>query len=197
MLFNKFYTMYFREANRDGGNDSGNDDNNNSDEGSNAPTFDDWFTTQPDDVKTLINARMTTLHNTVKAVRDERDDFHSQLQNAVKKLKDDTVEKQEFERLMVQYEETKRKQTFLEEAISNQCTNPKAAYAVASADDLFDKKGNPDWAKIKQAAPEFFTQKRRPLPRRNTAGEGNDTEQPSHEGMNSWIRREAGRGVTT
>ena len=36
------------------------------------------------------------------------------------------------------------------------CTNPTLAFLVATGDELFDRKGNPNWEAIKAAAPELF-----------------------------------------
>ena len=82
-----------------------------------------------------------------------------------------------------------RKAAFNEDASRPEvgCSNPKAAYALATAEDLFDRQGRPDWNALKQAAPELF---RKPGPGNSDGGAGNGN-QP-HLTMNDIIRRAAG-----
>jgi len=82
-----------------------------------------------------------------------------------------------------------RKAAFNEDASRPEvgCSNPKAAYALATAEDLFDRQGRPDWNALKQVAPELF---RKPGPGNSDGGAGNGN-QP-HPTMNDIIRRAAG-----
>ena len=83
-------------------------------------------------MKSLIGERLTSLENTVRATRTERDD--------AKKLSDAAT----------------KKATFYETAYSQNCTRPQAAYALATTENLFTQDGQPDWTRIQQALPEVF-----------------------------------------
>jgi len=154
-------------------------------------TFDAWLEKQDDATKALYEAHVTGLKNTVKSTRQERDD----LAKSIKDLQTKAEKGSELEKSLTEFttklEAAERRATFAEEAVKPEigCTNPKAAWLVAQADNLFDRKGNPDWAAIKAAAPELFGKK---TPNAN-GGAGTGTEPPKGANMNNWIRAQAGR----
>jgi len=84
-------------------------------------------------------------------------------------------------------ESAERRAAFAEQAIKPEvsCSNVKAAYALALADNLFDKDGNPDWTTIKQTAPELFRK-----PSSTDGGAGN--RQPPKEDIYTAAMRAAG-----
>lgn len=191
-------SRFYFQANRDGDGNGSNADNNQSnqsDNNSNALTFESWLSSQPDDVKTkvqpLFNAHVEKLQNTVKATREERDEFSKQLRDATNKLTKDSDERKRLEEIADKYDEATRRADFFEDALSNNCHNPKAAYAIAKAENLFTKAGLPDWKKIEEVVPEFFGDSKRNLSKKKTAGAGNDKEPQSAMTMNDWIRAEA------
>ena len=100
----------------------------------------------------------------------------------------------EAEKSLLEYstklEASERKAAFYEDAIRPgiDCRNPKAAYALAVADNLFDRKGNPDWSALKAAAPELFGR----APVVANAGAGTNAP-PKNFDMNARIRQAAGR----
>lgn len=201
-------SRYFFDANRDGGS-GGNDDSNSdgssndNNQNNNAPaTFDAWLDAQPDEakkqVKALYDASVATLQATIKATRQERDDFSRQLRETTKRLKDGDEAKEQLNKLADDYDKATKRADFMEEAISEQCRNAKAAYAIAVSDDLFTKSGAPDWKAIKAAAPELFGEQRN-LPRKKVAGSGTNTSQEAsaNASMNDWIRRQARNGIVS
>lgn len=196
--FNKFHlSPFFFEANREGGQGSAGDNNSNdnSDKKDNSTeTFDSWLEAQPkeikDKVQPLFAARLEKLKSTVKATRDERDDFSKQLRDAIKKLDKESEDRKGLEVLANQYEEANKRADFYEDAGSYNCQNPKAAYAIAKAENLFTKSGLPDWKKIQEAVPEFFGKKSN-LPKKGGAGNGTGEEPPTSMSMSDWIREEA------
>ena len=78
-------------------------------------------------------------------------------------------------------EQAEQRASFYEEAGRPEigCSNPRAAFLVASAEGLFTKRGDPDWPAIKAAAPELFGRKTPP----GNAGTGSNAPpaQASHE----------------
>ena len=153
-------------------------------------SWDAWIETQDENVKGLYESHITGLRSTVKATRDERDTLKSQ----VKELSQKAEKGSEFEKSLAEFtsklEQAERRATFIEESIKPEigCRNPKAAYALAMADNLFDRKGNADWSAIKAAAPEIFG---KPSVAGN-AGSGTSNP-PVKADMNAYIRHLAGR----
>lgn len=188
---------FYFEANRDGAQGGANADNQadqSNDSNSNAETFESWLNSQPDQVKAkvqpLFNAHIEKLQNTVKATREERDDFSRQLRDATGKLSKDSEERKRLEGIVDQFDEATRRADFFEEAISSNCHNPKAAYAIAKSENLFTKSGAPDWKKIQEVVPEFFGNGKVTI-KKKTAGGGTGEEAPSSATMNDWIRAQA------
>jgi len=200
--YKKFHlSPFFFEANRDGGSGNNGDNNSNDNQNNNAETFESWLDKQSDEIKTkakpLFTAHIEKLQNTVKATREERDDFSKQLRDATNKLAKDSEERKRLEDIANQYDEQTRRADFYEDSFSQNCHNPKAAYAIAKSENLFTKSGAPDWKKIQEVVPEFFGDKKRELPRKKTSGSGTGEEPPSSQTMNDWIRSQANRNVTT
>lgn len=202
---------FFFEANRDGGQAGGGGTNNqnqnsnqNQENGNQNDTqqadFTSWLAGQKEDiqkvVKPLFDAHVKGLRSSLEAAREERDDFSRQLRDAAKKLKADSDERKEFEGLADKLDEANRRADFFEEATDNNCHNARAAFAIAKAENLFTKSGAPDWKKIQEAVPEFFTEKKKVIKKR-TAGEGAEGQHSGASSMNDWIRRSAGRGAVT
>jgi hypothetical protein len=154
-------------------------------------SWEEFLETQPEEVKALYGTHSEALLNTVKATRDERDTFKKQVKELASKAEKGSELEKSLTDMTARLEAAERRAAFLEEAAKPevQCRNTRAAWLLAEASDLFDKKGNPDWAAIKREAPELFG-----TPVAN-ANAGNNTQQaPSpHQNMNSFIRKAAGR----
>ena len=134
-------------------------------------TFESWFESQPDNVKSLISEHEKGLKTALNAERDNTKALSNQLkdlQGAAEKGSD--LEKQ-ITALQARLTESERHASFIDGAAAAGCSNPKAAYKLAKADeDLWRRDGSPDWAAIKDTAPEFFAK-----PNSNgNAGSGTD-----------------------
>lgn len=218
MLFDKFrlsqYGMMRWQAQNDGGQGSGgtsNDDSNTDDkgkgkeEGSDSQsfaTFDAWYQSLDDNGKKLAGPakeHFDRLHQTVRTVREERDDFQKQLKQATNKLKEGSEERVTLEQLSAELDKARQRADFYEEAPSHNCLNPKAAYALAVSSDLIDvKKGTINWADLQKEAPELFGDgKKKKLPKQGAAGNGTGSERATGHTMNDWIRASAGVRQTT
>jgi hypothetical protein len=162
-------------------------------QGETPATWDDALAAMPEPVKALYEAHTTGLKNTVTAVRGERDTLSSQLTALTKALGKDTPDaaKQLLAEMTGQLEASNRRAAFYEEAgqAGIGCTNPKAAFALAQADGLFDGRGNVNWQALKTAAPELFRVK---APDGN-AGAGTGNPPPAAKNFNAFIRAAAGR----
>ena len=153
-------------------------------------TWENWIETQPDDVKALYQAHTTGLHNAVKATREERDAIRRQLEEVLPKAEKGSELERSLTENITRLEQAERRANFLESAVSPEigCRNPRAAWAIANSENLFDRKGQPDWNAIKATAPELFGQ----APAAAHAGNGTSNP-PAKSGMNEYIRRAAGR----
>ncbi len=196
---------FFFQSNAGSGAGSGAGDNsnvNNSNNNSNSDTntnkepenFDAWLAAQPDEVKnkvkSLYDASIVDLKNTVKATRTERDDFSKQLRDASKKLEAGSDQQKQLLELANSNDEANRRADFYEQAPQYECKNPKAAYAIAKSQDLFTKSGAPDWKSISAEAPELFGKVIKTI--KGSAGSGTGKQVTNTGSMNDWIRKEAG-----
>jgi len=155
--------------------------------------FDAWLGNQPANVKTAYERKTTGLHSALSTEREQRKELAKQLRDATGKAEQGSELAKRLEEISGRAEQAERRAAFYEEAGKPEigCANPKAAFLVASADDLFTKSGEPDWKAIKAAAPELFAAKRTPP---GNAGNGQGSHIPAHGGMNQAIREAAGRG---
>lgn len=170
-----------------GDNGAGGNSNNQS---ATPESFEKFLEAQPEAIKGLYATHTAGLHNAVKATRQERDDLAKQFKDLLPKVEKGSEAEKALTEATARLELAERRAAFVEEAVKPEigCRNPKAAYALAVADNLFDRRGGPDWAAIKAAAPELFGQRNAA----GNAGTGTDGQAPKQD-MNSFIRRSAGR----
>lgn len=201
------------EANRDGGagaggasDDSKSNDDQNKDkakgegESKSFATFGDWFNSLDDAGKTMAGPakeHFDRVHQTLRTVRDERDEFQKQLKIATGKLKEGSEERTTLEELSTNLDKANQRADFYEEAPSHKCLNPKAAYALAVSENLIDAKRGVDWKALAETAPELFGDAKKKLPNKKTAGDGTGSERANAVTMNDWIRAQAGAGRIT
>ena len=150
--------------------------------------FDEWIGTQDESIKTAYEEHTTGLKNTVTATRQERDTFAKQ----IKELSSKAEKGSDLEKLLnatkSDLEAAEKRAVFSEEAVKPEigCSNPRAAFLLAAADDLFDRRGNPDWKAIKEAAPELFGKTNNT---QTHAGTGAGTQPKPAGSMNDFIRQ--------
>ena len=157
-----------------------------------APSFDAWYTTLDAPQRQLLDGHLQGLRSSLATERQQRADLARQVKDfAVKAEKGSDLEKQ-LNALQASLQTAERRAAFAEDAARPEigCLSMRAAYALAVADDLFDRQGRPDWAAIRQAAPELF---RRVGAGSADGGAGTTGGQPKVS-MNDIIRRAAGRG---
>jgi hypothetical protein len=159
-------------------------------EGATPESWEKYLEGQPEPIKALYAAHTTGLQNAVRATRGERDELARQLKELLPKAEKGSELEKSLSEFSNKLEAAERRAAFVEEAVKPEigCRNPKAAFLLAQADNLFDRKGQPDWNAIKAAAPELFGK----LSANGNAGAGTQ-DPPAKTGMNEFIRRSAGR----
>ena len=156
---------------------------------SNQPVdFEVWLQAQPDNVKALYETHITGLKSALSTIRAEHDDYKKQLTSLSKQVEKGSEAEKQLLEVMGKVELAERRATFMEEAIRPEigCKNPRTAYALATAEELFTRNGSPDWSQIKLAAPELFM-----AGAKGKAGSGTGDELKPQD-MNAFIRRAAG-----
>jgi hypothetical protein len=198
-MFPKFDLMkIYYQSSADGGDGAGADDKDETQDNNQGEpeTLESYITTLPTEqqtkVKSLLDAHVEKLSNTVKATRQERDAFQRDLTAAIKKAEKGSELETQLTKLSSQLDEANRKSEFYEQAPQFECRNIKAAYAIATVNNLFTKSGAPDWKAIKEEAPEFFGKVSNGNPRKKSAGSGTSEEPVPTNSMNDLIRRSAG-----
>jgi|JFJP01.1.fsa_nt_gi Arc/MetJ-type ribon-helix-helix transcriptional regulator len=154
-------------------------------------SFEEFLEAQPEAIRGLYASHSEALLNTVRATRSERDQFAAQIKKLSKGLDEGSEAKRQLDEMATQLEKTERRASFLEQAMQPeiQCKNARAAFLLAEAENLFDKKGSPDWAAIRREAPELFG-----LPTANAnAGQGTAQPPAQRKNMNDFIRKASGR----
>jgi hypothetical protein len=154
--------------------------------------WDAFLETLPPEVKALHEQHEAGLRNTVQATRQERDAFKARLDALIKGLDGQEPEavKRQLQELQDSVETANARAAFFEDAARPDvgCRNAKLAWMVAQADNLFDRRGNPDWEAIRQAAPELFGAA---IPQSN-AGSGASSPPSAKTSMDDIIRQRAG-----
>ena len=154
------------------------------------PTWDSILEGLPEESRAAYDQHTQGLQSALKAERQQRQDLAKQLREASGQLEAGSKARTDLEALQVQFEDAQRRADFATEAGSHSVTNVKLAYLAAQEFDLFDRRGNVDFAKLKEQAPELFTQ---PAPARGNAGSGTSAPPTPGQDMNAYIRRMAGR----
>lgn len=161
--------------------------------GNQAQTFESFgkfIEKQPDEVKALYEKETSGLKNTVQATRQERDDLAKQIKELLPKAEKGSDVEKTLNETLGKLEAAERRATFAEQALQPgiDCKNIKAAYALAVSDDLFDRKGLPNWDAIKKEAPELFGK-----PAANGNAGAGTSQVTTAQDINDLIRRAAGR----
>lgn len=176
-----------------------NEEQENEEQAAVPTSWDEYVAGLPEDQKEVVTKlyedKNKGLLNTVKATREERDTFATQLRDAAKKAEKGSEAEKLYTEQANQLEQANKRADFYESAPSHECKNPKVAFKIAMSDNLFTKKGEPDWEAIKKEAPELFgtavEPPRKPIGR-GGAGEGTDKKPVAARSMSELIREAAG-----
>jgi hypothetical protein len=120
--------------------------------------FGAYLEKQPKEVQELYKQDVHGLKSALTTERDEKKSLAAQLKELLPKAEKGSELENQLTETVSKLESAERRAAFAESAIRPEigCSNVKAAYALALADDLFDKTGSPNWEDIKKAAPELF-----------------------------------------
>lgn len=155
-------------------------------------SFEAWLGEQPEHVRKGYESHAAGLLTSLQTEREQRKEFA----RLVKELGPKAEKGSELEKALgetsTRLEQTERRLAFVEEASRPEigCTNSRAAFLVAEADNLFKRSGEPDWTAIKAAAPELFASRKAPP---GNAGSGNGSPPAQKGDMNAYIRGQFGR----
>ena len=156
-------------------------------------TWDAFVAALPAETRALYDQSVTGLRNTVQATRQERDTLKARVDALVGALdgKEPTAVKQQLTELQTELVTANQRAAFYEDAGRAEigCRNPKLAFMVAQSEQLFDRRGNPDWTAIRTAAPELFG----PVVPQGNAGAGTGNPPAAKQSINDRIRQAAGR----
>lgn len=154
--------------------------------------FDSWLGEQPEHVRGGLDKRTQGLKSALETEREQRKELARQLKDALPKAEKGSELERALNETSSRLEQVERRAAFAEEAGKPEigCSNPRAAFLVAEAEGLFSKRGEPDWAAIKAAAPELFARKVAP----GNAGNGTQAPPVTQGDMNTWIRSVAKGG---
>ena len=151
-------------------------------------TFDAYLDKQDGKVKELYEKHTSGLRSALEKERDEKKDLSRQLKDLLPKAEKGSELEKQLSETLGKFEAAERRASFAEDAIKPEigCVNIKAAFALAIADNLFDRQGKPNWAEIKHVAPELFRKAG------STDGGAGGRTEPTND-INSAIRKAAGR----
>lgn len=154
-------------------------------------TFDAWYGKLDVSAKKLLDEHTTGLRAALITERQQRSDLAKQLKDLAGKAQKGSELEQQLAQMERSLELAERKAAFAEDALRPEigCVSLKAAWALALQDELFDRRGRPDWTALKQTAPELFRK-----PGTGTVDGGTGGQQSPRMDMNVIIRRAAGRG---
>lgn len=137
-------------------------------------TFEEWFENQPENVKTLISDHEKGLKSALESERGNTKALSKQISDLQGAAEEGSELKKQLGALQARLTESERHANFIDGAAGAGCSNPKAAYKLAKADeDLWKRDGSPDWDAIKETAPEFF---RKPGNGSGNPGSGTNTD---------------------
>lgn len=153
-------------------------------------SFAEWLEKQDATIKGLYDSETKGLKTALDSERTSRKDLEKQLRDAAAKLEKGSEAEKQLTDMADKVAESDGKADFYEAAHGQGVTNLKLAYLVAKQDQLFDRKGNPDFEALKRGYPELFGKPGTPPP--GNAGAGTGAPPPKKQDMNAFIRAAAG-----
>ena len=188
-----FYSPDDGGGNGDGetGKEKGNGDGKQQDQQKDELGWDAFHKSLPAEAQKLISERESGLKTALGSERDARKDAEKDLREVAADLEKGSAAQEKVLKLADQVAAETQKADFYEDAHKDGVTNLKLAFHVAKTDDLFDKRGNVNFKKMKEEYPELFGKKKAPP---GDGGEGTGTGLPGEKvDMNALIRKKAGR----
>ena len=148
-----------------------------------------WFDALPEEARALVSERESGLKSALGTERDARKDAEKELRKAAGQAEKGSELQKQLEESADSLAASTTKSEFYEDAHKAGATNLKLAHAVAVTDELFDKRGNVNFDKMKDAYPELFGKN---VPPRGDAGVGTGAAPGGEKkDMNLFIRQGA------
>lgn len=150
--------------------------------------FNQWLENQTDEVKTRFSASTEGLKKALASERENNKSLTKQLRELAGKAESGSELAKQLEEITGRLHESERKNAFMDGARDAGCSNPKAAYAIASAvPTAFKVDGSPDWKALKELAPELFAKPALPSVKAG-AGTKQEADAGSGHAMDDFIR---------
>lgn len=171
-------------------------------------SFEALLEEQPEEFKTAYEQHTHGLQTALQSEREERKSERDRRKELEKELRTMAQNAEEGSELRGQLEEkadalseqeqraseADARADFYEEAHGQGVTNLKLAYMAVTQDEIYDRKGNPDFAKLREDHPQLFGKRPGAAPAGDSGkGTGTGQEPPAQNDMNQWIREAAGR----
>lgn len=160
-------------------------------DGGTPPTWETTLETLTEEQRGLFDAHVQGLRGALDSERQQRRDFERQLREATGQLEEGSELRTQLEEMTARLDEAERRADFASEAGRQGVTNVHLAWLAARDAELFDRRGNTDWAALRERCPELFSDRQQQRAAGN-AGAGTNTP-PAPTDMNTAIRRAAGR----
>jgi len=155
------------------------------------PDFDSWLNERPEAERSLIDGHVRGLKSALINERESRKGLEKQLRDLATKAEKGSQAERDLTEMVNQAAEANQKAEFYELASAAGVTNLRLAFMAARADELFDKRGNPDFKALREHYPELFGAGQKTAP--GNAGSGTNHKQPASQSMNDFIRVASGR----
>ena len=175
-----------------GSGNQGSGDQGQGQDGGKPLVYDEWFKGQPDKVRVLLETNTKGLKTALDSERDARKKLEKDLREMAGKAEKDSDAQKRLTEMADQMGEADRKADFYEAAHAAGVSNLKLAFMIATADEMFDRRGQVNFETMKANYPEMFGGKPSTTVKGN-AGSGTNNNQTAGSGMNDFIRKAAGR----
>ncbi len=166
-------------------NSGGTSQTENEDSQAQSLTFDAWQSSQPDDVRGLIDSHVSGLKNALTEERNQRKELSRKLKEASGQMEAGSAARASLETMTANLDEATQRADFYAAAAAAGVKNLKLAYIAAKTDNLLDDLGG-----LKTVYPEMFASSRPPA---GNAGSGAGQDGAPSKSMNNFIRAAAGR----
>ena len=152
-------------------------------------TYDEWLAAQDEATKALIESNTKGLKSALESERTSRKSLEKDVRELAGKAEKGSEAERQLTEMADRIKSADAKTDFYEAAHGRGITNLRLAWMVTQQDQLYDRRGNPDFEALKSGYPELFA---KPLTPQGNAGSGTGTQPTPKKTMNDFIRARAG-----
>lgn len=153
-------------------------------------TFEGWYGSQEDTVKSLVDGHISGLKNALNGERDRVKELSKQLKELSKGAEEGSALKEQLDSLSARLEEYEVQNAAYETFARAGVLDFRAAWLVAQDLGAIDKRGNVNLEMLRTEKPYLFA---KPPAPRGDAGAGTSNGAPPTRSMNDFIRKASGR----